>query len=1207
METPVSTSQNQTPGSKNGKNNNNSVNDGDNKKTPGSTPGSLSTDIIAGNYVLLNQIGKGAFGEIFLSFNLRDNVEVAIKKELRRPNKPAQLKTEAKVYQSLLNISPNQDLTGAIALAQEVVQGVPRYYGMGELPDNIGFYLIMEFLGPNLNELFKFCGMRKFTISTVCLLAIQILNRIENVHKHNFLHRDIKPENFMIGSQESSNVIYLIDFGLSKRYKNARNNQHIPYREGRNLIGTARYVSINTHLGIEQSRRDDLESIGYVIIFFLKGYLPWQGLKGGDKYQRIMEKKLQIPTDILCLGLPEEISIYLNYVKGLRFEDRPDYDFLRGLFIKTLSTCVNVYGIEKEYLKFDWSFEDPKNTIWEIFKDKGKKVGNINNSCIYDSKIHQGLSGDLSNVNSRDNLSVGNKNFNVIQSEKKMGIKRDLTKINEAADAEVSKNDAGFDKTNENNPSASLGNESKTSKSEDSSESNAEKEKLEKVKSSKQEDQEEQKPKNESVEKEIQKKKENEISPKTSKIGSMKDKDIKASNVSSDSDKKDKKSKKPKKEEERKNSKSPKKEKANEENEENSEDTLHEEFSPKRLEINKLPNQVVELISTSQPCQSSEAQIDSYISKLCNGIKFTNKKDQEQLMLNSQIEKDKDKSDITDNSPMIIVTPEYKDNNNANYNGTNTRANYLKMIINEDQKPNSDISSPKNNGDQGEQEKKKMEEDEEFDRKRSRQLLMEDFPKQTIQMKFSKETLIKIKKEPLSKYYTIQTDIGQGSYGKVKRVRHKKLGEERAMKIVSKQSESSQNEIEILRRVSHPNIVNIFEIFEDSKKYYIITEILDGGELFEFITNQGTFMESDAAILMKQILQGVNYLHSQYIVHRDLKPENIMLIAKPNSGKKYSLKIIDFGTAIQIRPGQKINKFIGTSYYIAPEVLAENYNEKCDVWSCGVIMYILLCGYPPFNGSSNVDIFHNIQYSQPMFNEEEWKDVSPSAIDLIKNMLNKNPNKRFTAEMCLDHKWFKDNEMDDPFGLKGYNKKSNQLKAVNKMAEFVKENKFKQAVLQFITTQFDIKQEEDNLRDVFKQFDVEKTGQITKKVFLKELIKLYGEEDAKQLTNKIFNTLDLDGNGDISYNEFLTSIIDSKKFITNDRLDKAFKLFDKDGNGKLSIDEIRAVFGGDEKKWQKIIEDIDLNDDGEVDFEEFKMLMTGVNSKDLLDDPTPKQ
>jgi serine/threonine protein kinase len=327
-----------------------------------------TNDLICNNYVLLKQIGHGAFGEIFLSFNLRDNIEVAIKREQKRIGKSVQLKTEAKVYQSLLNISQNQDLTGSIALSQETVHGVPKYYGVGELPDLSGYYLIMEFLGPNLNELFKFCGMRKFTISTCALLAIQMINRIENVHKHSFLHRDIKPENFMIGSQDASNVIYLVDFGLSKRYKNVRNNQHIPYREGRNLIGTARYVSISTHLGIEQSRRDDLESVGYVLIFFLKGFLPWQGMKGGDKYQRIMEKKLQIPTDILCLGLPEEMAVYMNYVKSLRFEDRPDYDHLRGLFIKMLSNCISTYGIDKEYIKFDWNFEDPKNTIWNIYK-----------------------------------------------------------------------------------------------------------------------------------------------------------------------------------------------------------------------------------------------------------------------------------------------------------------------------------------------------------------------------------------------------------------------------------------------------------------------------------------------------------------------------------------------------------------------------------------------------------------------------------------------------------------------------------------------------------------------------------------------------------------------------------------------------------------------------------------------------------------------
>ena len=162
METPTPVPLNPVSDKAKDKANNNTPNETDEKKTPGN----ISNDIIAGNYVLLNQIGKGAFGEIFLSFNLRDNVEVAVKKEIKRPNKPAQLKTEAKVYQTLLNIALTQDLSGAIALAQETVQGVPKYYGMGELPNDVGYYLIMEFLGPNLNELFKFCGMRKFTIST---------------------------------------------------------------------------------------------------------------------------------------------------------------------------------------------------------------------------------------------------------------------------------------------------------------------------------------------------------------------------------------------------------------------------------------------------------------------------------------------------------------------------------------------------------------------------------------------------------------------------------------------------------------------------------------------------------------------------------------------------------------------------------------------------------------------------------------------------------------------------------------------------------------------------------------------------------------------------------------------------------------------------------------------------------------------------------
>ena len=1130
-----------------------------------------TNNLIVNNYVLLNLIGKGAFGEIFLSFNLRDNIEVAVKKEQKRPGKSSQLKMEAKVYQSILNINTKQDLTGSISLIQDEVQGIAKYYGMGELIDGSGYYLIMEFLGPNLNELLKYCKMKKFTISTVCLIGIQMLNRIEKLHKSNYIHRDIKPENFVIGTKENANVINLIDFGLSKKYKHSKNNQHIPYREGRNLIGTARYVSVNTHLGIEQSRRDDLESIGYVMIYFLKSFLPWQGLQGVDKYAQIMAKKLQIPTDILCSGLPEEFSTYLNYVKNLRFEDRPDYEFLRGLLLKTLSLCMNVYGLDKDNLKFDWNYKNPK-TIWDIFKDKGKKLCMLNETSCADSKL---------NVRSNSQDSGAPKKLTVSPQQK---IKKDLTKIKEDEDLEVSRTEHHvYSKTNENNPSAYEDDDNKDD-DDDNENNNVYTNSNSKIQSK--------------IEGDLNRsKKEDIISYSAVSTKKNKTKEVESSIIESNVDVINNKLTP------NNGNKSSSIKEGNEDDIE-SEDTIEEDFSSKKVIEQNISSQVEAMLKAFNSSRNNDSIIETYITKLCAcDLKAPSKLE----ILNGNIPLSSNEREITESEivePMITNTPEYKDKNEQTKENLNEKEEYVKTTENEEIK--NKISSRRSKEDVKQIKENKIEELQKntFNKVKSKKVVVNDIPTQNLNIHFSKENLIRIKKEPINKYYVIKSDIGQGSYGKVKKVRHKRLGEERAMKIVSKSTETAQNEIDILRKISHPNIVNIFEIFEDSKKYYIITEFLDGGELFEFITNQGTFLENDAAVIIKQILQGINYLHSQYIVHRDLKPENIMLISKPNTAKKYSLKIIDFGTAIQINPGEKINKFIGTSYYIAPEVLAENYNEKCDIWSCGVIMYILLCGYPPFNGSSNIDIFHNIQYSQPLFNTEEWKDVSASAIDLIKHMLQKNPNKRYSAEMCLEHKWIKENEMDDPFGLKGYKKKYNQLKAVNKMAEFVKENKFKQAVLQFITTQFDIKQEEENLRDVFKQFDVDKTGQITKKVFLKELVKLYGEEDAKVLTNKIFGVLDLDGNGDISYNEFLTSIIDSKKFITNDRLDKAFKLFDKDGNGKLSIDEIRAVFGGDEKKWKQIIQEIDVNADGEIDFEEFKMLMTGVNGKQIFEEQT---
>jgi serine/threonine protein kinase len=331
---------------------------------------------------------------------MRENIEVSIKKETKKLQKQPQLKTEAKIYQSLLNIN-SQDITGVKALAQDEVQGVPHFYGMGELPDS--YYLIIEFLGPNLIELFNYCGYHKFTISTVSLIALQMINRIEYIHKHHYIHRDIKPENFLIGIHDKSNMIYLIDFGLSKRYKNPKTHQHIPYREGRALTGTARYVSINTHLGIEQSRRDDLESIFYILIYFLKGSLPWQGLKVNkkeDRHKKIYEIKKNIQIKELCSRLPQEFELFYNYIKKLQFEQVPDYYYLKILLKNILEK--NNYIIDFDY---DWNKE-------KVHIEKDNIIFKNNYNIKYNGKEEWLIRKEDSNLDHNSNEIIYNNNNN---------------------------------------------------------------------------------------------------------------------------------------------------------------------------------------------------------------------------------------------------------------------------------------------------------------------------------------------------------------------------------------------------------------------------------------------------------------------------------------------------------------------------------------------------------------------------------------------------------------------------------------------------------------------------------------------------------------------------------------------------------------------------------------------------------------------------
>lgn len=294
---------------------------------------SSGSNVVGVHYRVGKKIGEGSFGVIFEGTNLLNSQTVAIKFEPRKSDAP-QLRDEYRTYKILAG-SP----------------GIPQVYYFGQ--EGLHNILVIDLLGPSLEDLFDMCG-RKFSIKTVVMTAKQMITRVQTIHEKNLIYRDIKPDNFLIGRPmtKGANMVHVVDFGMAKQYRDPKTKQHIPYRERKSLSGTARYMSINTHLGREQSRRDDLEALGHVFMYFLRGGLPWQGLKAAtnkQKYEKIGEKKQSTPIKELCEGFPEEFGIYLNYVRKLGFEETPDYDFLRELFTKVLKSSG-----EQEDGVFDW-------------------------------------------------------------------------------------------------------------------------------------------------------------------------------------------------------------------------------------------------------------------------------------------------------------------------------------------------------------------------------------------------------------------------------------------------------------------------------------------------------------------------------------------------------------------------------------------------------------------------------------------------------------------------------------------------------------------------------------------------------------------------------------------------------------------------------------------------------------------------------------
>lgn len=447
---------------------------------------------------------------------------------------------------------------------------------------------------------------------------------------------------------------------------------------------------------------------------------------------------------------------------------------------------------------------------------------------------------------------------------------------------------------------------------------------------------------------------------------------------------------------------------------------------------------------------------------------------------------------------------------------------------------------------------------------------------------------VSLKKGLITDYYKVGKTLGEGAYGKVYQVQHRTTGLIRAMKAIKKKSvlkeeqEKLFSEVSILKDLDHPNIVKLYELYQDEGYYYLITEFCTGGEFFDRIQAMHSFTEKIAADYMKQILSAVVYCHDKNIVHRDLKPENLLLDSKSLDAR---LKVIDFGTSKKFVTGAKMNQKFGTAYYIAPEVLNKDYDERCDVWSCGVILYILLCGYPPFGGANDREILNKVKIGKYRFDEDDWGKISYDAKNLIRKMLTFNPADRISAREALNDKWIQNNTSGAPLNQK----------ALKNLADFSSRNKLKQAILTFIVTQMTSQSEKDELQKTFQSLDKDSNGVLTKDELIEGYKKVFAERSNPELeVQRIIEEVDINNSGQIDFTEFIIATMNKEKLLNQNKLEQAFHLFDQDGDGFITRSELANVMGGielDDAQWKSLVEECDTNKDGKISKEEFMNLL----------------
>ncbi|KAM0953208.1 putative protein kinase CAMK-CDPK family [Dioscorea sansibarensis] len=444
--------------------------------------------------------------------------------------------------------------------------------------------------------------------------------------------------------------------------------------------------------------------------------------------------------------------------------------------------------------------------------------------------------------------------------------------------------------------------------------------------------------------------------------------------------------------------------------------------------------------------------------------------------------------------------------------------------------------------------------------------------------------------------YLVDRELGRGEFGVTYLCMDKDTRELLACKSIPKRKlrtavdvEDVRREVAIMRHLPRsPSIVSLREACEDEHAVHLVMELCEGGELFDRIVARGHYTERAAAAVTRTIVEVVQLCHNHGVIHRDLKPENFLFANKKENSP---LKAIDFGLSIFFKPGERFSEIVGSPYYMAPEVLKRNYGPEIDIWSAGVILYILLCGVPPFWAESEQGVAQAILRGIIDFKREPWPSVSESAKDLVRHMLEPDPKLRLTAKQVLEHSWLQNAKKAPNVPLGDVVK--------SRLKQFSVMNRFKRRALRVIADHLSVEEVED-IKDMFKKIDTDNDGIVSCEELKTGLTK-YGAQLAEAEVQMLIEAVDTHGKGVLDYGEFVAVSLHLQRMANDEHLRRAFSYFDKDGNGYIEAEELHQALvedGPDDSKdvANDILQEVDTDKDGKISYDEFvAMMKTGTD------------